>query len=216
MLQILGVPLIASLLFAGPEVSAPTGADVQPVEASAPTTAAIPTYSISALLDRPEVKLGEEHRVIAQLHGEIDEWHPFLTRFHVGDYRRITFWADEQWLWIKEEFDAPAADFFVRRGSEADQTLRASSRHDRLQLDLIVREVHAGRTWIEVVGARRTEAQTPEGTVLHAIRALDMIEREGWALAVSELERALRPDLPGHVRRELQTILEQCELQKAR
>ncbi|MEL6906837.1 MAG: hypothetical protein AAFP22_15610, partial [Planctomycetota bacterium] len=48
----------------------------------------------------------------------------------------------------------------------------------------------------------------PERTVLHAIRALDLIEREAWALAASELERALEPRLPGHVRRELEQILE--------
>ncbi|MFT5735232.1 MAG: hypothetical protein ACJA2W_002367 [Planctomycetota bacterium] len=213
MFQILGAPLIASLLFAGP---APEDIAVQLVEASASVAPVIPTYSISALLDNPEMKLGEEHRVVAQLHGEIDEWHPFMTRFHADEYRCVTFWADEQWLWLKEEFGAPAASFFVRRGSEADQVLRASKRHDRLQLDIAVVEIHAGRSWIEVQGAEKTEAQTPEGTVLHAIRALDMIERQGWALAVNELERALSPDLPGHVRRELQTLLELCQSLKAR
>ncbi|QDV09440.1 hypothetical protein Poly30_49980 [Planctomycetes bacterium Poly30] len=213
MLHLFGAPLIASLLFAGPAVPA---ANVQVVEAAAPVPPVIPTYSISALLYQPERKLGEEHRVFAQLHGEIDDWHPFLTRFHSGDYRCLTFWADEQWLWIKEEFDAPAVDFFVRRGSEVDRRLRQCRKHDRLQLDLEVREVHAGRTWIEITGATLTEAQTPEGTILHAIRALDMIEREGWALAASELERALKPDLPGHVRRELRTILEQCRAAAAR
>lgn len=211
MFQFFGAPLIASLLFAGPALP---GSVAQVVEASAPSlpaAPAVPTYSISALLDRPEMKLGEEHRVVAQLHGEIEEWHPFLTRFHAGDYRCVTFWADEQWLWIQEEFDAPAVDFFVRRRSEADELLSSCRKHDRLRLDLIVREVHAGRTWIEIAGATLTEAQTPEGTILHAIRALDMVEREGWALAISELERALRPNLPGHVRRELETILGQCE-----
>lgn len=210
MLQLLSAPLIAAFLYAGPTEPA------HAVEASAPKRAALPTFSISALLDKPELRLGETHRVVAQFHGEAAEWNPFMTRFHADEYSRLTFWADEQWLWIKEEFDAPAADFFVRRRTDVAMTLANAKRHDRFELDIAVREVHAGRTWMEIVAVHRTEAQTPEGTVLHAIRALDMVEREGWALAINELERAMRPSLPGHVRRELQTLLEICERAKSR
>ncbi len=208
MLHLLSAPLVAVLLHAAPPQ--PVGL----VEASAPVTPAIPTFSISALMDKPEMRLGERHRVIGQLHGQIDEWNPYLTRFHADDYRCVTFWADEQWLWIKEEFDAPAVEFFVRRDGPVDELVTSTKRHGRMQLDLIVREVHAGRAWIEVVRAERTEQQTPEGTVLHAIRALDLVEREGWALAINELDRAMRPNLPGHVRRELETLKSLCETAK--
>lgn len=210
MLHLLSAPLIAVLLHAAPAETA------QVVEASAPVRRALPTFSIGALLNKPEIRLGETHRVVAQLHGEIKEWNPFLTRFHADDYSLITFWADEQWLWIKDEFEAPAAQFFVRRRTELAETLASAKRHDRFELDIAVREVHGGRVWMEIVGVQRTEQQTPEGTILHAIRALDMVEREGWALAVSELERAMRPNLPGHVRRELQTLHEVCEQAKER
>ena len=138
------------------------------------------------------------------------------TVLPTGDYRNLTFWADEQWLWIKDEFDAPAAQFFVRRGSDADKLMANGGRHDRYQIDLVVREIHAGHAWIEIASVERTEQQTPEGTILHAIRALDMVKREGWALAISELDRALRPNLPGHVRRELETIKGDCEAAKKR
>lgn len=210
MLHLLSAPLIAVFLHASPAETA------VPVEASAPLRPALPTFSIGALLDKPELRLGEVHRVVAQLNGEAGEWNPFLTRFHAADYSRLSFWADEQWLWIKEEFDAPAADFFVRRRTDVAEVLANAKRHDRFELDIAVREVHAGRTWMEIVAVHRTESQTPEGTILHAIRALDMVEREGWALAVNELERAMRPNLPGHVRRELQTILDVCQQAKAR
>ena len=205
MLQLLSAPLVAVLLHAAPAGTA------QVVEASAPIRRALPTFSVTALLDKPELRLGETHRVVAQLHGKVEEWNPFLTRFHRDDYSLVTFWADEQWLWIKEEFDAPAAQFFVRRRTELAEVLAEAKRHDRFELDVAVREVHAGRTWIEIVDVRRTGQQTPEGTILHAIRALDLVDREGWSLAINELERALRPDLPGHVRRELQTILDLCK-----
>ncbi len=210
MLHLLSAPFITALLFAAPAET------VGVIEASAPVRPALPTFSIGALLNKPEMRLGETHRVVAQLHGEVTEWNPFLTRFHADDYSLVTFWADEQWLWIKEEFEAPAAEFFVRRRTKLAETLATAKRHDRFELDIVVREVHGGRTWMEVVGIHRTEQQTPEGSILHAIRALDMVDREGWALAVSELERALRPNLPGHVRRELQTLLEVCEAAKKR
>ena len=210
MLHLLSAPLVAVFLHAAPVPA------VHLVEASAPVRPALPTFSIGALLDKPEMRLGETHRVVAQLHGEITEWNPFLTRFHADDYSLVTFWADEQWLWIKEEFEAPAAEFFVRRRTELAEVLASAKRHDRFELDIAVREVHGGRTWMEIVGVHRTEQQTPEGTVLHAIRALDMVDREGWALAVNELERAMSPNLPGHVRRELQTLLEVCEAAKNR
>ena len=75
----------------------------------------------------------------------------------------------------------------------------------------MVRELHAGAAWIEVTDASWTPEQTPEGTVLHAIRGLELIEREGWALAVSELDRAMAPNLPGHVRRELVILRDQAQ-----
>lgn len=205
MLHLLSAPLMTVLLHAAPV------ATVGVVEASAPVRPTLPTFSIGALLNKPELRLGKTQRVVAQLHGEAEEWNPFMTRFHGDDYSLVTFWADEQWLWLKEEFDAPAAEFFVRRRTELAETLASATRHDRFELDIAVREVHGGRTWMEIVGVQRTEQQTPEGTILHAIRALDMVEREGWALAVNELERALRPNLPSHVRSELQAILKVCE-----
>ena len=211
MLHLLASPLSAAFLAFS--IAGPPGNEVGLVNASAPVqpAAPLPTFALTALLDKPELRLGETHTVAVQMHGAIADWNPFLTRFHPDDYRCVTAWADEQWLWIKEEFEAPAGQVFVRRGSAADQVLRKTERHDRVALDLVVREMHAGRAWIEVTGARRTEKVIPEGTVLHAINALDMIEREGWALAISELERAMRPNLPGHVRRELATIKATCE-----
>lgn len=206
MLDLLSIPLITSMLLGGtPE------AHINVAEASAPRLPVAPLYSLSALMRQPELKLGELVSVVVQYEGERDTWNPFMTRFATDDYRCVRFWADEQWLWLKEEYDAPMAELFVRAGTMPDAVLTPARPHDRLKLDLIVQEYHAGRAWIEIVGASWTPKQTPEGTVLHAIRAMDMIEREGWSLAVSELDRAMRPSLPGHVRRELQEIRDRCD-----
>lgn len=210
MLQLLAAPLAASLLFS-PVTGYEDSRVAVAIEASAPAFPESHRYSLGALVDKPDLRLGETVNATVQFHGELEEWNPFLTRFDPSAYRGLTLWADEQWLWLKDDFDAPRAIVFARRGTHAEAVLSGAKRHDRLELDLVVRELHAGRAWIEVTGARWTEQQTPEGTVLHAIRALDMIEREGWALAVSELERALKPNLPSHVRLELAEILRRCE-----
>lgn len=211
MLHFLSAPLIATLLVAEPANPADGSglAAGSPVEASATLAVPLlPTVAIDALLQKPELELGITHRAYAQFHGQRDDWEPFLTRFHADDYRCVTLWSDEQWLWIEEEYESPAIELFVRRGTDVDRALRDAKPHDRFRMAITVREMHAGRAWIEVTEAVPTRVQVPEGTVLHAIRAMEMIEREGWPLAVSELERALRPELPGPVRRELETLLE--------
>lgn len=204
--HLLGLPLAAALL-----APSNSSAHVALAEASARTAPATVWNSVTSLMDGPERWLGEPVRVVAQFESEVEAWEPLLTRFHPSAFRCVRVWGDEQWLWIEDEYEAPAARFFVRRGSMVDAALTAARPHDRLALEVVVREVMGGHAWIEVTDAAWTAQQTPEGTVLHAIRALDMIEREGWALALSEFDRALEPNLPGHVRRELETLREVAE-----
>ncbi|MEE2940116.1 MAG: hypothetical protein VX460_07020 [Planctomycetota bacterium] len=203
---LVAAPLGLSLLL-GPT----SGPEIGLVEAAGPTLPVAPRSSLGALMGAPEQRLGEAVTVVAQLHQEIEDWDPFLSRFTPVDHRCVEVWSDEQRLWIAEEYDAPMARLHVRRGTAAEAVLASSRPHDRLELEVVVRELLAGSSWIEVTHAARTEQQTPEGTVLHAIRALEMIEREGWRIAISELDRALAPDLPGHVRRELESIREDCQ-----
>jgi hypothetical protein len=169
-----------------------------------------PTASVLDLSQRPELRLGEAQRVVAQVCRETDDWSAFLTRFDPAAFRAFEFWADEQFLWIKEEFDAPQARLFARRGSLAAAALAAANSNDRLELEVVVREMHAGRAWIEVTQARWTEEQTPAGTLLHAIRALELMERDGWVLASSQFDRALAPNLPPLVRAELTRLKAEC------
>lgn len=209
MLHLLDLPLLASLILGG--ISADLGPEVVALEASAPRRPIAPAYAVTALMRAPERKLGETVSMAVQFHGQVESWSPFLSRFDPVEYRCVTVWADEQWLWIKEEYESPSARFFVRRGTMADAMLTGAKPHDRFQVDAVVREMHVGQAWIEVTEVVRTEEQTPEGTILHAISAMKLIERDGWALAVSELNRAMRPTLPGHVRRELEEIRNRCQ-----
>lgn len=210
MLHFVDLPLLASLMIGG--MSADFGPEIVALEASAPRRPVAPAYAVTALMRAPEKKLGETLSMAVQFHGQVENWDPFLSRFDPVEFRCVTVWADEQWLWIKEEYESPSARFFVRRGTIAEAMLSGAKAHDRFKVDAVVREMHAGQAWIEVTEVVRTEEQIPEGTILHAISAMNLIEREGWALAVSELNRALRPTLPGHVRRELEEIRNRCQM----
>lgn len=213
MLDVLTAPLAAAMLLGPPQqgVTQPGVTAPDASIAAVPGASALATGSVIDLRRHPERRLGEPQRVVAQFCREVDAWSPFLTRFDPSAFRCLEVWADEQLLWRKEEFDAPQARLFVRRGSSADVALSAARSQDRYQLDLVVREVHAGRAWIEVTAARWAEQQTPEGTVLHAIRGLELMERDGWTLAVGQFERALAPNLPAHVRAELERLRLECE-----
>lgn len=205
MLDLLTVPLAAAMLLQAPAPSDPASLGGSPT-----SVAEAPTVSVLDLSQRPELRLGEPQRVLAQVCREVDDWSAFLTRFDPGAFRAFEFWADEQFLWIKQEFDAPQARLFARRGSVAAAALAAAGSNDRLELQVVVREMHAGRAWIEVTEARWSEQQTPAGTVLHAIRALELMERDGWELASGQFDRALAPNLPPHVRAELLRLKAEC------
>ena len=211
MLDLLTAPLAAAML-----LQAPVPFEAGPFEEGVDLAATAgshgaPPQSVLDLGTRPEARLGETQRVAAQFCREVETWSPFLSRFDPATFRGFEVWADEQLLWVEEEFDAPQARLFVRRGSAAALALAGARPHDRYQLELVVREIHAGRPWIEVTAARWTREQTPQGTVLHAIRALELMERDGWTLAVGQFERALAPDLPPHVRAELERLKAECE-----
>ena len=213
MLDLLTTPLAVAMLLQapGPQVLAPL--DLDAAGADQPVSAGGDEVLVGSVLDlrrRPELRLGVPQRVVAQVCREVDDWSSFLTRFDPAAFQAFEFWADEQLLWIKEEFDAPQARLFARRGSRTATVLAAASAHDRLELQVVVREMHAGRAWIEVTEAQWSDQQTPQGTVLHAIRALDLMQRDGWTLAISQLERALAPDLPLHVRAALERLRAEC------
>lgn len=207
MSHLVAVPLALTLLLAPAEDPLASAA----VHAAGPTLPVAPAYALGALVEAPAAKLGETVTVKVQLRSELEDWEPYLSRYSPEDHRAFVVWGDEQWLWIEEEYEAPMAVVHVRRGTLAEATLGAARPHDRFELDVSVTELQAGRAWIEATRAVLTPEQTPEGTVLHTIRALDMIEREGWRLALSELDRALAPNLPGHVRRELETLRDRCQ-----
>lgn len=172
--------------------------------------AAPPDASLSALLADPTDALGAPVRSHVQLHSAVETWSPFLTRFGAQEYAAFQVWTDEQFLWEKAAFEAPAARLFARRGSQAERHLARASRYDRLVVNLVPREYFAGELWIEVVQAIPCRAHVPEGAILHAIRARDCMDRKAWSMACGELDRALAAPLPAHARVELDGLRTRC------
>ena len=204
--------LLATLLSwaAGPQV----------LPAESPTVDAPPAPPQVAyedvLLDA-EAHTGRRLRTVLQFHSLIGDWNPFLTRFAPEAYVGVRAWTDGQFPWIREAFDAPAVRLYVARDTELTGLFESARRHDRFEITFIVREHFAGSEWGEILQARRTPENVPEGTVLHAVRALDWMEKGVFELAGSELDRALSAPLPGPAWEALLDLRKRCvEEQRAK
>ena len=170
-----------------------------------------PVVTWAELAAEPECHLGAPRLVFVQHRAPLEPWEPFLTRFSPERYAGLSAWADEQLPWLEDDYLAPAARLFVRRGTRLDRVLARCQPHERLALRVVVRSAHLGRPWVEVLGAQRSRAFVPEGSVLHAEKALELMGRGALDLARDQLARALAAPLPAHARGELEALVSRCE-----
>jgi len=211
-------------VLAGLAVLWPGGWDAQdgappagpPAREQAPSEPAPELVTCAELWAHPGRYLGRTVSLRVQFHSWIEEWNPFLTRFGMGEYRALRAWSDEQLPWLVEDFDQPRARLFVRQDAAADWALCGIERHQRRELLVAVRAVFAGQPWLEVLGVRPLVPHVPEGSVLHASRALELMKGRSWLLAAEELERALAGPLPEGPRAELERQLATCRAEAAR
>jgi hypothetical protein len=144
--------------------------------------------------------LGRQVRFVVQFDSVRERWSGLETRFTPGSYVAARAWSDEQDLWIADEFASPRVDVYARRGGACAWTLAQATSHARYEVVGVVREVFAGRPWIEV---ERLTALIPcvgEASVIHAERAWQMFEAGAYSLAEAEFEQALAADLPARAR----------------
>ncbi len=167
--------------------------------------------SLVEVVEEAEVFLGEEVRFVAQVSDRVSQWEGLLTPFQPGTHRGLALWPDEALLWQQEAYDAPLLTTFVRRDSRWAARAERLRPHDRVLVTGRVRSCLAGRPWIEVTRILRTREQVPEGTVLHAIRAGEMVERGALDLALAEVERALAAPLPERPRVVLEAFRAGCQ-----
>lgn len=159
--------------------------------------------TLTELRERPDQWLGERVTTIVQLAEIGGDWMPWTSRFGPDDFVRVEAWGDEQLPWYRAEYDDPARFLFVRRDSTVEFMLEHSNPHDRFLAVVELREVLLGRPWIEIVSLSRVRPAIGEGAVIHAAKALELAEREGFELAISEARRALASPLPDHAAADL-------------
>lgn len=137
-------------------------------------------------------------------------WQAGPTRFGPGAYVAVTAWSDEQFPWVQTEFTNPQARFFVRKGTELERTFLAARTHQRFEVRGIVREVWRDRPWIELHIAAPLEDEVGEATVIHASRAVTLIEEDSFELADEALRQALAAPMPEPAREELARLRAVC------
>ncbi|MBK7876078.1 MAG: hypothetical protein IPJ77_10040 [Planctomycetes bacterium] len=154
--------------------------------------------------------LGRRVRFVVQLHAKVERWNTYLSRFGPRDFAAYQFWADEQFPWRVEDFEAPIVRLFARRETDAEEELARAPRYARFEVEGTLREVFLGEPWVEVETVRALPERLTEGTVIHGGRALSLVETGMWKLAESEVDIALQANLPRHAREELERLRDDC------
>lgn len=171
--------------------------------------------SWTEMVREPCALRGFEVRFTIQFHGLPARWQAGATRFGPGAFAAVDGWADEQRVWLADEFDSPAVRCFVRRGSELERTFASARTHQRFELRGVVREIWRGRPWIEVHSATPLAEEVGEATVFHAGRAVELIGDGSFVLADQALEVALSAPLPDAARAELGRLRDLCAVEIA-
>lgn len=159
--------------------------------------------------------LGRKLRLRLQYESEQSEWNPYLTRFGGGQFDALEAWSDEQFPWVEADYSSPAARVFVRKGSRAQHALIGAKPYSRYEVTAIVREVFLDTPWVEIIDVRPMFDCITEATVIHAARALDLMERGAWRLAGLELDVALSAPAPDAALLELQRLRDECTAAEA-
>ena len=190
--------LLLSLVLGGPELS---NVAWEPVP---------PRVSLLDVVDEPEVWLGERITFVGQVRGSLDTWEGFVTPFQPASHHGLSLWPDESLLWLREAYEAPGLPVFVRRGSRWADRATSLRPHARVLVTGRVRSCLGGRPWIEVERVLRTREHVPEGSVLHAIRAAELLRKGAVDLARAEAQRALTAPLPDAPRGHLEAFERSC------
>lgn len=157
---------------------------------------AVVDAELSAIVRRPWTWQGQPLRFEVVLDAADLPFQPWLSSFGPRDWSAISAWSDDAELWKSEVHAAPFARLFIDRGAADLGALRHAHRYERFRCWGVVREIHLGQPWIEVVRAEPLLDDVPSGAVLHASRAVELWSQGQRHLAVNEIERAQLAPLP--------------------
>lgn len=181
---------------------------------SAPERAAVeappPLATWKDLLDRPARWLGKTVRLQVQYQGRVETWNPYITRFGPRQFGAVQAWADDQFPWIQEEYDAPAVRVFLRRDEACDWAVQGAKPGERFELTAIVRETFLDLPWVEVFEVLPLAERISEGTVIHVGKAQELMAAKSFRRAEMELDQAITDDLPALARAELERLRGLC------
>lgn len=139
---------------------------------------------------------------------------PYLTLFDPTEWMCIEAWSDDLFLWRPDHYARSSPCLFVRRSSPFALTIAERKPYDRVVVTGLVRQVFAGRPWIEVWDVRPANEGLTEPTIFHAARAIELFEQGRADLGESEMERALAAPLPARQRTELERVRESYRPQR--
>lgn len=162
--------------------------------------------ALSQVVAQPLDYLGGELRFTFAVESHPPAWNPFLTRFGSEDYCAVVAWGDEQPLWERAAFEAPASMLFARRGGDCETILSTTPRYGRLEALGIVRQVHGGKPWIELVELAPLKERFTEGSLIHAARGVELMAAEHYRLAAASFERSLASELPERAHIDLERL----------
>jgi hypothetical protein len=150
-------------------------------------------------------------RLVLQFQSRVASWNPYITRFGTRDYTAFQFWGDDQLLWNKDEFDAAPVRLFARKHFAADWALETAPTYARYEIQVIVREIFLDQPWAEIETVIPLAERVSEGTIIHAGRALELMQTKAWKLADNELEQAQVDSLPDRAKDELAKLRDACK-----
>ena len=177
----------------------------------APVETTIPIVELGDLRGNRSHWLGEEVRFIFQFNAELKTWEPWITQFGVEDFRALSVWEDAALLWNEADYSNLTPRIFVRRGTEVSKALSKIRRYDRFEVRAKVQTIFLDEPWIELLEVKPLKERVSQGTVLHAERAMKLIQEEHFELALGELDRARLGRLPTHIDVELRELTSSCQ-----
>ncbi len=169
-----------------------------------------PAVELSQLRQHPSRWIGSTVRFTLQVDGPREDVPTHLSSFRAGRFFAFAAWSGDQVLWRGEHYGDPAERLFARRDGVAAAALAGARRYARFEVVGVVREIFQGTPWIEVVEARQLQRSLSEGALVHATRAVSLMETERWALAADQFGRARAGFLPRAALAELARLQSVC------
>lgn len=163
----------------------------------------IKSHTLANVRKSPEAYRGLAIRMEIQFNEFRKNWNPYFTRFTHDNYASFAAWSGEQALWKRDEYTNDFGFFFVSRNSAVTRKVMECKKYDRVNVEVIVRDVFRGIPYIEVMKLDTVDDSLTEATIIAGAKAEKAAEEGDTATALAEFERAMRGHMPKILRAQL-------------